>query len=118
MSRALALACLCALPIAGLLRQAEAAESCAATRAELTRPGAIDPVDPPLDPLGDSILRATSPAETQTPGPPSDLDGLRPPPGLGPPSSLDHGHRGDVAGPAPPPTSARRRLCRLQVFRN
>jgi hypothetical protein len=116
MSRAVVLACLCALPFAVLIRQAESAQALAATMAEMDRPGAIDPVDAPRDSLGDSMLRAATPLES--PSAPSFLDGLLPLPHLDPGVSSAHGLLRESAGHAPPPASTIRRLSRLQVFRN
>ncbi len=114
MSRLVLLACLCvvALPSAILVRQARAAEASAASMAELAFPGAIDPVDAPQDHLDDSISTDRS---LDLPGPaPAILDRTFILPDLVPRPSTT---RPD-AGPAPPPPSARRRLCRLQVFRD
>jgi hypothetical protein len=116
MSRAVVLACLCALPFAGLIRQAEAARTLAATLDELDRPGAIDPIDAPRDSLNDSLIRAASPLES--PDSPSFLDGLIPLPRLDLGVSPAHGLLCESAGHAPPPASTLRRLSRLQVFRN
>ena len=116
MSRAVVLACLFALPFAGLIRQAEAAQALAATLDEMDRPGAIDPVDAPRDCLGDSMIRAATPLEM--PDSPSFLDGLMPPPHLDLGVSPPHGRSGDADDHAPPPAPTLRRLSRLQVFRN
>jgi hypothetical protein len=117
MSRSVVLACLCALPFAGLIRQAEAAETLAATLDERNRPGAaIDPIDAPRDSLGDSLIRS-APALDQ-PDSPSFLDGLLPLPRLDLGVSAAHGLLRESASHAPPPSSTLRRLSRIQVFRN
>ncbi len=115
MSRLVAFVCLWSLPIAGLARQAESAESFAATVAELDWPGVIDPVDPPRDvatlppaQAGGTIDRAAVP---------SFLDGLAAAPGHDRPSqSPGRADPRPGTSPAPPP-SALQRLRRLQVFR-
>jgi hypothetical protein len=116
MSRAVVLTCIFCLSSAGVLCQVEDACAFAATIAELSNPGSVDPVDSPCDHPGDSLIRAGTPLET--PDAPSFLDGLLPLPRLDLGVSAAHGLLRESAGHAPPPASTLRRLSRLQVFRN